>query len=245
MHTATISQRRPMLPVVSLLIAASAAGLASVAIATADVSRIVTSTQPEVVRAPADDTDTPSRAMSVEQVVDATPGDCGVQQPAVAVPLGGRGGRTVCAACHSRGIWLSTLPAQRRRLAARRRDAAWRSLELADGLISMKAENWVAICPSSRLTSQTIICVRLDTMDFLLIREGDQVFACERACPHEQADLSLGHVADGRLFCPRHLASFDLQDGNISAGWASKPLRIFPARIKDEQIWIDTAAIAR
>jgi 3-phenylpropionate/trans-cinnamate dioxygenase ferredoxin subunit len=110
--------------------------------------------------------------------------------------------------------------------------------------MAIKAENWVAICPSSRLTAQTIVCMRLDTMDFLLIREGDQIFACERACPHEQADLSLGHVANGRLFCPRHLASFDLHDGNISDGWASKPLRIFPARIKDEQIWIDTAAIA-
>ena len=86
--------------------------------------------------------------------------------------------------------------------------------------MATKAENWIAICPASRLASQTIICVRLDTMDFLLVREGDQVFACERACPHEQADLSLGHVANGRLFCPRHLASFDLHDGNISDGWA-------------------------
>jgi 3-phenylpropionate/trans-cinnamate dioxygenase ferredoxin component len=106
-------------------------------------------------------------------------------------------------------------------------------------------ENWVAICPSSRLAPQTIICMRLEAVDFLLIREGDQVFACERTCPHEQADLSLGHVANGRLFCPRHFASFDLHDGNISAGWASKSLRIFPARIKDEQIWIDATAIAK
>jgi 3-phenylpropionate/trans-cinnamate dioxygenase ferredoxin subunit len=110
--------------------------------------------------------------------------------------------------------------------------------------MAIKAENWVAICSSDRLASQTIVCMRLGAADFLLIREGDQVFACERACPHEQADLSLGHVANGRLFCPRHLASFDLRNGNISAGWASKLLRIFPARIKDEQIWIDTAAIS-
>jgi nitrite reductase/ring-hydroxylating ferredoxin subunit len=87
--------------------------------------------------------------------------------------------------------------------------------------------------------------MRLAGVSLLLVRQGDQVFACERACPHEQADLSHGHVANGRLFCPRHQASFDLQDGKISAGWASKPLRIFPVRIKDEQIWIDSAAIAK
>jgi 3-phenylpropionate/trans-cinnamate dioxygenase ferredoxin subunit len=111
--------------------------------------------------------------------------------------------------------------------------------------MAVKDENWIAICPSSRLASQTIICMRLDAVDFLLIRQGDQVFACERACPHEQADLSLGRVTDGRLFCPRHLASFDLHDGNISTGWASKPLRIFPVRIKDDHIWIDAAEIAK
>jgi 3-phenylpropionate/trans-cinnamate dioxygenase ferredoxin component len=110
--------------------------------------------------------------------------------------------------------------------------------------MAIKAENWIAICPLSRLASHTMVCMRLYAVDFLLVREGDQVFACERACPHEQADLSLGHVANGRLFCPRHLASFGLREGDISAGWASQPLRVFPTRIKDEQIWIDAAAIA-
>jgi len=108
-----------------------------------------------------------------------------------------------------------------------------------------RRENWVAVCSAIRLTTQALVCARLGAVDLLLIRDGDRIFACERFCPHEQADLSLGHVANGRLSCPRHLASFDLHDGNISAGWASKPLRVFPARIKDEQIWIDAAAIAK
>ncbi|WP_235884458.1 Rieske 2Fe-2S domain-containing protein [Bradyrhizobium frederickii] len=54
--------------------------------------------------------------------------------------------------------------------------------------------------------------------------------ACERACPHEQADLGRGHVAAGRRFCPRHAASFDLRDGPISSGWPSPPLRLSGAR---------------
>jgi 3-phenylpropionate/trans-cinnamate dioxygenase ferredoxin subunit len=106
-----------------------------------------------------------------------------------------------------------------------------------------KRENWVAICPLDRLAHQTIVCVRLEAVDLLLIRDGDDVFACERACPHEQADLSLGRVADGRLFCPRHLASFDLHDGHISAGWPSRALQRYPARIRDEQIWVDAEAV--
>jgi 3-phenylpropionate/trans-cinnamate dioxygenase ferredoxin subunit len=104
-------------------------------------------------------------------------------------------------------------------------------------------QNWVAIKPSDCLADQTIVCAQLEAADILLIRDGDQIFACERACPHEQADLSLGRVANGRLLCPRHLASFDLHDGHISAGWPSRALRIYPARVEDEQIWVDAGAV--
>ncbi|SHJ51893.1 3-phenylpropionate/trans-cinnamate dioxygenase ferredoxin subunit [Bradyrhizobium lablabi] len=102
---------------------------------------------------------------------------------------------------------------------------------------------WVAICPLQRLADQTIVCVRFEAIDLLLVRHGDRIFACERACPHEQADLSWGRVADGRLFCPRHLASFDLQNGDVSVGWPSRSLRRYPVRTKDGQIWVDAAAV--
>jgi 3-phenylpropionate/trans-cinnamate dioxygenase ferredoxin component len=106
-----------------------------------------------------------------------------------------------------------------------------------------EGEDWVAICPLDRLAPQSILCVRVQRVDLLLVRDGDRVFACERACPHEQADLALGRVADGQLFCPRHYASFDLCDGHISAGWQSPPLRRYPVSIKDGQIWIDAEVV--
>jgi 3-phenylpropionate/trans-cinnamate dioxygenase ferredoxin component len=102
---------------------------------------------------------------------------------------------------------------------------------------------WVAVCPSDRLAHQAIVCVRVESIDLLLICDGDRIFACERSCPHEQADLSWGRVADGRLFCPRHLASFDLCDGTVSAGWSTRALQSYPARIADGQVWIDAEAV--
>ena len=33
--------------------------------------------------------------------------------------------------------------------------------------------------------------------DLILVRDGEAIHAFERACPHEQADLSQGRVADG------------------------------------------------
>jgi len=103
---------------------------------------------------------------------------------------------------------------------------------------------WVEALPLDRLADRTILCVRVDTSDLLLVRDGERVIACERACPHEQADLRGGHIVDGRLFCPRHLASFDLCDGRMSAGWPSRPLQLYPVEVRDGWIWIDAAAIA-
>jgi 3-phenylpropionate/trans-cinnamate dioxygenase ferredoxin component len=102
---------------------------------------------------------------------------------------------------------------------------------------------WVEVSPLARLADQTIFRVRVEAVDLLLVRDGERIAACERACPHEQADLGLGRITGGRLLCPRHLASFDLDDGHISAGWPSRPLRRYPVRIKDGRIWVDAAAI--
>jgi nitrite reductase/ring-hydroxylating ferredoxin subunit len=97
---------------------------------------------------------------------------------------------------------------------------------------------WIAVCDLDRLKAETI--VRIAGRDLLVIWNEGNVVACERACPHEQADLALGQVTAGRLRCPRHAASFDLRDGAITSGWPSRPLRLYPARIMDEQIWIET-----
>ena len=46
------------------------------------------------------------------------------------------------------------------------------------------------VCGLSRLISQTIVCVRVTGVDLILIWSEGRAVACERMCPHEQADLS-------------------------------------------------------
>jgi len=102
---------------------------------------------------------------------------------------------------------------------------------------------WIPVCGLSRLVSQAIVCARVTGVDLILIWNDGRAVACDRMCPHEQADLSLGHLSKGRLRCPGHAASFDLDSGQISSGWSSRPLRIYPVRISDDQVWIDSGAI--
>ena len=100
------------------------------------------------------------------------------------------------------------------------------------------SSEWTHACALERLIGQGITCVRLADTELMLIWSEGRAVACERACPHEQADLSHGHLSEGRLVCPHHAASFDLADGSISNGWASRPLRIYPVRVEGGQVWV-------
>jgi 3-phenylpropionate/trans-cinnamate dioxygenase ferredoxin subunit len=96
----------------------------------------------------------------------------------------------------------------------------------------------------SRLIEKTFVCASIGGNDLMLIWTSGRAIACERTCPHEHADLSRGRLSNGRLLCPRHAASFDLDDGSITAGWPSRALRIYPVLIAEEQVWIDAMAVA-
>lgn len=85
--------------------------------------------------------------------------------------------------------------------------------------------------------------MRVAGVDLALIVDGGVVAACERACPHEQADLACGRVVGGRLACPRHDASFSLVDGTISDGWPSRPLRLYPVRAERGEVFINAASL--
>jgi 3-phenylpropionate/trans-cinnamate dioxygenase ferredoxin component len=117
-------------------------------------------------------------------------------------------------------------------------DKQRRSAGAADG-----EGKWMPVARLSQLALQTVVCARVAGVDLIVISNDGRIVASERWCPHEQADLACGHASGGRLFCPRHAASFDLRDGQVSYGWPSRPLRTYPVRIADGQVWIDAEAI--
>jgi 3-phenylpropionate/trans-cinnamate dioxygenase ferredoxin subunit len=106
------------------------------------------------------------------------------------------------------------------------------------------AAGWVAVCTMAQVAAEGIVRIRMGSVAILVLQEGNEIFACERTCPHEQADLGLGSVRDGRLHCPRHQASFGLSDGGISPGWTCRALLVFQVRIGVGKVWLDSRALS-
>jgi 3-phenylpropionate/trans-cinnamate dioxygenase ferredoxin subunit len=105
---------------------------------------------------------------------------------------------------------------------------------------------FVAVATCDKLPDGAFLRVMLETHALVLARRGDTVYAFQSTCPHEKADLSQGRIEGDRLICPRHLASFALSTGDVSAGWKSvAALKLYPARIKGDDIVVDAGAVNR
>ncbi|MCB8838322.1 Rieske 2Fe-2S domain-containing protein [Aurantimonas sp. VKM B-3413] len=97
---------------------------------------------------------------------------------------------------------------------------------------------WHPVLAADALPEGSLRGVTLGGLAVVLFREGGTVGAMQRACPHEGADLATGWCASGRLFCPRHKASFDARTGAVSSGWSFPPPRVFPVRLADGTVHV-------
>jgi 3-phenylpropionate/trans-cinnamate dioxygenase ferredoxin subunit len=107
------------------------------------------------------------------------------------------------------------------------------------------APRFVTVATLDKLTDGTFLRVLVDGHGLVLARQGDKIYAFQGTCPHEQTDLAQGRIVDGRLVCPRHLASFALIDGSVSSGWKVAALKLYPVRMAAGKIAIDAEAVRR
>jgi 3-phenylpropionate/trans-cinnamate dioxygenase ferredoxin component len=104
---------------------------------------------------------------------------------------------------------------------------------------------FVVVATLQHLPNGAFLRVMVDGHGLVLARNGDVVHAFQGTCPHEKADLAQGRIEAGRLVCPRHLASFDLNDGHVSRGWKVDALKLYPVRIENGTIAVDAEAVRR
>jgi 3-phenylpropionate/trans-cinnamate dioxygenase ferredoxin subunit len=73
----------------------------------------------------------------------------------------------------------------------------------------------------------------------LVISNFNGVIRCfDDRCPHEDFQLSLGCVQEGRVKCSLHGFSFDLSTGESSEDGIGS-LRLYPIKIKQNTIFVE------
>ncbi len=101
---------------------------------------------------------------------------------------------------------------------------------------------WVTVCPLAELSEGKGFEVRLKGRPLALFLHQGKVFALDDRCPHREGQPSQGTVENGDAVCPLHGWNFDLETG-ISPYDPHDQIATYPARIKDETVEVDAAAV--
>lgn len=77
--------------------------------------------------------------------------------------------------------------------------------------------------------------------DLAIVRCEGKLHALDDRCPHAEAAIALGTVAEGRIVCPWHHAEFDLDSGEPQCGPAVEKIPVHRIRERDGRIEVSLA----
>ena len=97
--------------------------------------------------------------------------------------------------------------------------------------------------PGLTLTGEpTIQKVKAGGKNICVIEYNDKLYALGASCPHAGAELSGGWCKDGKIICPFHRYSYDLETGKGSLG-QNDYVDAYPIEIRKDGIYIGIESI--
>lgn len=100
---------------------------------------------------------------------------------------------------------------------------------------------WIETVPLEQLKSATKVVVDVNGTDVLLLWLGEGVVAMHNRCIHRDRELKPGILLKGRIVCPGHQWSFDLETGYCKERGKSQPVR--GVEIRDGVIFVTSEPI--
>lgn len=73
----------------------------------------------------------------------------------------------------------------------------------------------------------------------LIANLGGKIYATDRICTHEEADLSSGFLSEEGIRCPLHLSVFNLENGVPQNPPAEAPLKTYNIKIDQNEIYVE------
>ena len=104
--------------------------------------------------------------------------------------------------------------------------------------------DWVTVGAWDVLDDEEVMRFDHEGRSYAIYRSGDEVFATDGLCTHEQVHLADGLVSGHVIECPKHNGRFDIRDGQALGAPVCVALKTYPARLEDGQIQIDISSAA-
>jgi 3-phenylpropionate/trans-cinnamate dioxygenase ferredoxin component len=98
----------------------------------------------------------------------------------------------------------------------------------------------IKACKTDQLKPGEALRLNL-TPPVALYRLNDGYYATEDTCSHAQASLAAGDIDldECTVECPYHASLFDIRTGQVLALPASKPIRTYPVKVVDDEVFVE------
>lgn len=89
---------------------------------------------------------------------------------------------------------------------------------------------WTDACALDQLEDGVPIAVTVEDAQVMIVRQGTSLHAIWNRCTHRGGPLHEGVLVDGCIECPWHQSRFDITDGSVARGPATRPQGVFEVR---------------
>jgi nitrite reductase/ring-hydroxylating ferredoxin subunit len=99
---------------------------------------------------------------------------------------------------------------------------------------------WINVCKMDALNNDRLVAFDYNDRKILVTIIHDKIYATDRICTHEYADLSIGFLneEDKTITCPLHFSRFELETGISQNPPAKIPLKTYESKIEDDFVYI-------
>ena len=99
---------------------------------------------------------------------------------------------------------------------------------------------WIKVCDKDSLSNGDLLAFDYNNKEILIAKAQDIIYATDRICTHQYADLSSGFLNEEEktVTCPLHLSVFKLDNGIPQNPPADLPLKTYGVKIEDNGVYV-------
>ena len=98
---------------------------------------------------------------------------------------------------------------------------------------------WVRLCDTDELGEGDVLPFDVRGKRLMVARIEGRVYAADRTCTHEDADLTGGFVSPEGVRCPLHLSVFEMSTGRPLNLPAQEPITTYNVKIEHEGVLVE------
>ena len=101
----------------------------------------------------------------------------------------------------------------------------------------MSQPDLVYVCELADLPGGEARAHDVEGYELAFFNTGDEVYAIDRACPHQGASLAEGEICGQSVCCPEHGWMIDLMSGEVlERDWAR--VATYPVEVVDGKVYV-------